>query len=153
MATGGVLGFGVKVAYSESSPVTWTQVPQLLNLGFPSFEPDEVATTVHGTNPYKRYMRGLIDVGEMTLELEADLGSASVHRSLRNLMLDGTTVYWRIEVPENREMTQFSAFEFRGWVKNWSLSTDMADTQKLTVTVRFDDTDFVAYAPGASQIS
>jgi len=153
MAADGVLGFGVKVAYSTSSPVSWTRIPQVRNVQFPSFNPDEVETTVYGNLPYKRYIRGLIDVGEMTLTLNADLANTSVHRQLRQLMLDGTTVWWRIEVPENRTMTNWVAFEFQGWVKGWSLSTEMTQVQTLEVSIRFDGTAFAMYAPGASAIS
>jgi len=153
MAQGGVLGFGTKVAFSSTSPTTWTQVPQLLELGFPGFEPDEVETTVHGSLPYRRNIRGLIDVGEMTLRVQADLASNSVHRQLRQLQLAGTTVWWRIEAPENREKTSWVGFEFQGWVKNWVLETPIDDQQTIEITVRFDGTDFAMYAPGASQIS
>jgi hypothetical protein len=153
MATGGVLGFGTKVAYSDTSPVSWTAVPQVKDIKFPGLTPDEVETTVHGTLPFKRFMSGLIDVSEMVLTLETDLASNSVHRYLRQLQLAGTTVWWRIEVPENRAKTSWVAFEFQGWVKNWVPSTPLADVQTLEVSIRFDGTDFVMYAPGASQIS
>jgi hypothetical protein len=153
MASGGVLGFGTKVAFSNSSPVSWTAVPQILDITFPGLNPDEVETTVHGTLPYKRFMRGLIDVSELTLTLELDLASNSVHRTLRTLQLNGTTVWWRIEVPENRERTSWVAFEFQGWVKSWVPSTPIADKQTLEVSIRFDGTDFAMYAPGTSQIS
>ena len=151
MAVDGVLS-SVKVGFSEAGPPTWTKVPQLTNLGFPEFSPDEVDTTVYGSR-YKRYIRGLIDVGEMTLECIADLGNTSVHRTLRQKQLDGTTLNWRVEIAEDRAWSSWAGWEFRGWVKSWNLSTDQGDVVKLTITVRFDDTTITESAPGPSEIS
>jgi hypothetical protein len=153
MAANGVLGFGVRVAYSTTSPTTWIPIPQLTEIEFPSFEPDVVDTTVHGTNALKRSIRGMISVGEMTMTLLADLGASSVHRNLRQLQMNGTTVWWRIELPENRAMTSFVGFEFQGWVKDWTPEISMEDVQKLRVTVQFDGTDFTIGDPGPSEIS
>lgn len=160
MATDGVLGNGVKVAFSASSPVTWTSVGQVLDIEIPGLEPDEIETTVHGTSKFKRYMPGMIDVSEMTLSLLADLDESSATESagpaqdsLFEYNQSQTTIWWRVEVPADRTQTEFVAFEFQGWVKNWKPSVPIEDKQTLEVSVRFDGTSYVKYPAGASAIS
>lgn len=155
MATGGVLGNGTKVAYSSTSPVSWTRVTQVLEVGFPGLEPDEVETTVHSTSKYRRFMPGMIDVTEMTLTLEADLdeGTSPTHDALFDFNAAQTTIWWRIEVPVDREQSEFTAFEFQGWVKNFNVATPIDDKQTIEVTVRFDGDSFTKYAAGAGAIA
>jgi hypothetical protein len=152
MAQNGVLGDGVKVAYSASSPITWVPVGQILDVGFPGLTPDEVETTVHSTTRWKRFIRGMIDVGETTLTLLADMDSATGtdQQALFTYQAAGTTLYWRIEVPVIRAGTSFAAFEFQAWVKKWELKTPMADKQVLECSLRFDGTYFNKLAAGAS---
>jgi len=158
MAADGVLGSGVRVGYSASSPVSWTSITQILDCDFPGIETDEVETTVHNaTSPtYRRHMAGLRDVKEMVLTLLADLDPATnaTHQALFTMMKAGTTVWWRIEVPVNRAKTSFMAFEFQAFVKNWMPSTPQEDRQELEVTIRFDGTDFGKYGVvGAGSLS
>ena len=155
MAQGGVLGNGVKVAYSASSPVSWTGVGQVLDITFPGLVPDEVETTVHGTSKWKRFMPGLIDVSPMELTLLADLdeGTSASQDALFDYQSAGTTLWWRVEVPVDRSQTEYTAFEFQGWVKNWVPTTPQQDKQTLNVTVRFDGSSFSKFPAGSSAIS
>lgn len=155
MATGGVLGNGVRVGYSANSPVSWTRVAQLVEIEFPSMEADDVDVTVHGVSRFKRSMPGMIEVSEMTLTLEADLDPATTptHTALFDLSNAGTTVWWRIEVPVDREQTEAVAFEFQGNVKTWTLATPIDDKQTVEVVVKFDGDSFVMYEPAAFSIT
>jgi hypothetical protein len=152
MAQGGVLGFGTKVGFSTTSPVSWTKIPQVLELTPPSLEAETVDITVHGTLPYRRSMRGLIRAAQMQMTLLADMSASSVHRTLKQMQESGVTVWWRIEAPEDRPMTQWAAMEFQGVVSRWEHQTPIDDAQKIVVTVDPDASAFVTYDPGASQL-
>ncbi len=155
MALNGVLGNGTKVAYSASSPVSWTRVAQLASVKVPGLEFDEVETTVHSTAGLRKFMAGLGDVSLMELELMADLDQATApsHDALRSYQAARTTVYWRIEIPVNRAQTSFRAIEFQGFVKTWVPEAPIDDKQKIMSSIRFDDTVFSIYPAGASAIS
>ena len=152
MAASGVLGNGTKVGFSNSSPVTWTKVAQLMEVVIPGLEPDEVDTTVHTAQKFMRSMPGMIKVTEMSMTLLADLDPATTpsHETLRTLNASQATIYWRVEVPVNRAQTSFRAFEFQGWVKNYVTQPPIRDKQTSVVTVVFDDTAFSLLGPGAS---
>lgn len=155
MATGGVLGNGVKVGFSAASPVSWTAVGQVMNVDMPTLEADDVDTTVHSTSRFKRSMAGMIEVSELTLELLADTNpsTSSAQDLLWNYNQSGTTLYWRVEVPTDRNLSQYTPFEFQGVVKSWKLDAPIDDKQTLTVVVKFDGTTYGKLAPGASAIS
>jgi hypothetical protein len=155
MAADGLLGNGVKVAYSAASPVSWIRVPQVLNVVIPGLEFDEVETTVHSTGGLRRFIPGLGDVTEMELELLADLDETTTasYNALFNFQAARTTIWWRIEVPTTRAQTKFTAFEFQGFVKTWKADPPIDDRQTLMVTVRFDGTSFSKLSAGASAIT
>lgn len=155
MATGGVLGNGVRVGYSSTSPVSWTRVAQLLEIEFPSMEADDVDVTVHGASRFKRSMPGMIEVSEMTLTLEADLDPVTTptHSALFDMSNTGATVWWRIEVPTDRTQSEAVAFEFQGNVKTWTLATPIDDKQTIEVVVKFDGDSFNMYDPAPFAVS
>jgi hypothetical protein len=154
MAANGVLGNGVKVAYSASSPVSWTAVAQLDDVEIPGLIADKIDTSTHASL-YKRKMRGMLDVSTMKLMLLSDLDGSTTpsHVALQALQVAGTTVWWRVEVPVNRAKTLFVAFEFQAYVNGWSPKAPKADKQIIDVEVEFDDTSFSRYAAAASAIS
>lgn len=156
MALSGVLANGVKVGYSAASPVSWTGLGQVLDIEVPGLEPDEVETTVHSTSIYRRFMRGMVDVTEMSVRLLADLdeGTSPSQDALFDYQALGTTLWWRVEIPVDRAQTEYTALEFQGWVKTWKpVAGDPGARQELEVTVRFDGTSFAKYPAGASAIS
>jgi hypothetical protein len=155
MAEDGLIGSGVKVAYSASSPITWIPVGQLLDPVVPGLDPAEVETTVHGTSNFRRHIRGLIDVSEMTLKLLADLDETTnaAQHAMYGFQASGATIYWRVEIPTTRDRTKYTAFEFRGWVKKWVPTAPIDNRQELDCSVRFDDVTFTKFPAGASQIT
>ena len=147
MAQGGILGNGVRVAYSSSSPVSWQRLDQLLDISFPTFVADDIDSTVHGTSKLKRSMPGMVEVSEMTLTLLSDLDSATTPEqdALWDLNQAGTTVWWRVEVPVERDQSKCVPFEFQGYVKSWEPATPIDDRQTLNVVIRFDGDSLVKF--------
>ena len=144
----GLLGNGVKVGYSASSPVSFTTITNLLNVTVPKLVADRVEKTTHGTGGFHRFLSGLLDVNPMSLELLTDHGAAS-HLGLSSLNRSKASVWWRIEIPVSRDLstTQYRAIEFEGSVSEFSFDTPIADVQKTMVTIQFEGTDFSIYAP------
>lgn len=147
MAQGGMIGNGVKIGYSTSSPVSYTSIGQILSLEIPQLTADKIDRTVSSTNDYKRSMPGMIDVSDLTFELLQDLDetSGAAQRALLGFLKNGTTIYWRIEVPADRAQNECVPFEFQGFVSSWQPSAPVDDKQVLSVSVSFDDSDVTIY--------
>lgn len=162
MATGGILGNNTKVAFSASSPVSWTRVTQLIDIPeLPQLVTDDVDVDTHGPSAIMRSMPGKIPCPEINLILLADPDQATSpsHETLRKYQsasgdaLAGTTIWWRIEWPANRQMTAFRSMEFQGFVKEFTGSTPKDDKQTTAVTIRFDGDGIAVYNSGATQIT
>lgn len=152
MATSGVPGNGVLVAYSASSPVDYTLVPQLLDVKLPTFVTDQIDVTTHSlTNKLKRKMSGLSDVTDMELILLADLDETTTpaHAELFDLNQTGAQLWWRIEVPVQRDRTKCKAYEFQGNVGSFEPSAPINGRQEIRVMVRFDGDTFTQYPAGS----
>jgi hypothetical protein len=155
MAQGGMVGNGVKIAYAASSPVTWTSIGQILSVEIPQLTADKIDRTVSSTNDYKRSMPGMVEVSDLTFELLQDLDetTGAAQRALLGFLKAGTTIYWRVEVPADRNQSEFVALEFQGFVGSWQPSAPVDDKQVLNVSVIFDDADVTIYNAAASSIT
>jgi len=154
MATGGVLGNGIKVGFSTGSPVSWTKIPQVLDVGFPSETPDKVDKTVHGTAKYKANFPGMVEVGDMTILCLADHDEVTspVYETLQALAAEQTEVYWRIEIPTNRAITRFKPYELFGYIGEVMPATPIDDKQTIQFTIVHSGTGIARYAAGASTL-
>lgn len=156
MALGGNIGNGTKVAFSAASPVSWVRVAQLLDVPqFIALVANDVDTTVHSTSRLMTSMPGMFPVPEVALDLLADLDETTCtsHETLRGYQAAGTTIWWRVEIPTTRDQSKFRAFEFQGYVKEWTPdATKIADAQKLKVTIRYGG-GLSVYAAGTSSIT
>lgn len=157
MASDGMIGNGSKVGYSASSPTTWIPLGQMLNVDGIEEVRAKVDRTIHSTGKYKRSLPGLIEVSDLTLDILADpdesATNGTVQSALRTLLHDGTTVYWRIEIPIDRTQSAYKPFEFQGYVQRWKLNTPIEGAQTFNVTVAFDDSSFYELYHGATAIS
>jgi len=156
MALGGNIGNGTKVAYSAASPVAWSKVAQLLDVSkFLSLVANDVDTTVHSTSRIMTSMPGMFPVPEIDLDLLADLNETTSpsQEALRNYQANGTTLYWRVEIPTDRAQTLFRGFEFQAYLKSWDLSktTQIANRQEIAAILKFAGGYWVQ-ATGASVI-
>jgi hypothetical protein len=157
MAQGGLLGNGTKVAYSSSSPVSWTAIRQVVDVVFPTYVADDVNIDTHSTtNKLHRTMAGLISVGNASVTVLSDpdpaTGTDQAFLNARNL--DGTSIWLRIERPVNRARTSFYGIVFSCTVKSSQPATPIADKQTTVYEFQFDgDSIQVDAAAGASSIS
>lgn len=157
MAQGGLLGNGTKVAYSQNSPVSWTQIPQVTDVVFPTQVADDVNIDTHSvTNKLHRTMAGLITVGNasVTFLSDPDPSTGTAEKFLQDRNDDGTSIWLRIERPVNRARTSFYGIVFSATVKSVQPTTPIADKQTTLVEFQFDGTSIQRdAAAGASSIS
>lgn len=148
MATGGVIGNGTKVGFSENStsPVTYLNVGQLLNIDqFLQLVADDVDNTVMGTSNIMTSMPGMIPAPEFqfTLLSDHDPATSPRHETLRKYQSGsgdasaGSNLLFRVEVPTNRAKTLFRGWQFTAYVKQYSANTPIGDKQTTQITAKF----------------
>jgi hypothetical protein len=157
MAQGGLIGNGVKVGVSTGSPVSWTRVPQVTNVVPPQFTADKINIDTHSTtNNLHRYRSGLNDVSDPTFTVLSDLdpATAPILQTLLNANLNGTTLWFRFEIPVNDAKTLFRAVEFSATVGSFVPDTPIDDKQTTTYNLQFNG-DSVGWSAstGASSIT
>lgn len=144
MATGGILGNGCKVAYSASSPVSWTAVGQVNDITFPTWVADKVNIDTHSvTNKLHRVMAGMITVGDpgFTVLSDFDPATSPGQAALRAYNKAGTSIWFRFEVPVNRAKTLFWGIVFQASVLSYEPATPIDDKQTTRFNLTFDGDD------------
>jgi len=161
MSQQGVLGNGSKVAFSATSPVSWTKVSQLMNIDkFIELVANLIDNTVMGTSNVMTQMPGMIPAPsfEFTVLADFDQATAAAQETIRQysagsgLSQAATVLWFRIEVPVNRAQSSFRAWEFQGTVNGFSPSVPIGDKQTVKITVVYGGS-LAVYNAGASQIS
>jgi len=154
MSTGGVLGNYIKLAYSSSSPVSWTAIANILSIDkfFELITPD-IDTTVSGVT-IRTSMPGIPEPPEVefTLLADPDQSTSADQEFLRARLMDGVTFWLRVERPTNRTHTTFRAEEFQAYVKGFAPAAPVDDKQTVKVTLRYSG-NYAIYNAGASAIS
>lgn len=153
----GLLGNGTRVGFSANSPMSYTTVESVLDAIIPKIIADEIDKTVHSTGGFYRSFRGLKRVEKVTLMLLGDHKSSRTasHKALRILQRDGDTVWFRIEVPLDRNLatTQFMAIIAQYYVLSYGPAAPIAGRQVTEVVLGFDGDDVEFQEPVASALS
>ena len=147
-----MIGVNCKFGYSESSPVSWTAIPNVTEFEFPTQVADRVDKSVYGTSRLKRNEPGMEEVGDFTLTVIQDLSNA-VQRRFRELKALRTNIWWLIEIPTNDAGTTFVGYHLQGRIGNFEPTQGKEDEQLTKYTVIFDSTSIGESTSGASQIS
>lgn len=137
MAQGGVLGNGVRVGFSRTSPVSFTRVPQVIDVEFPSEVPDKVDKTTHGTSKYKKNFPGMIEVGDLVIRCLADFDqvTGTVQEEMYDIQNDQEEVYWRVEIPANRAQSRIRPFELYGYIADIRPGLPIEDKQTVEFVI------------------
>mgnify|MGYP001579136005 CR=1 FL=1 len=157
MATGGVLGNGTKAAYSITSPLSWVNVPALVDISVPTYVADKVNIDTHSvSNNLHKNMAGMITVGDpgFTVLADFDPATSAAQAYLRAANKAGTSLWFRFEIPTNRAKTLFWGVEFKATVLSDEPAVPIADKQTRRFNLSFDgDAIYDDAAAGASEIS
>lgn len=136
MASSAISAFGTLLKLGDGgSPESFTTVAEVRNISGPSFASDAIDVTTHNTpTPFRRYINGLLDGGEISFELNfipqetthsytSGILADFLNRTRRNVQLvfpDSGTTTWLIPVI-------WTAFE---------MSADPADVLMASVTAK-----------------
>ncbi len=151
----GVLGNGLKVAYSAASPLTWVQVPDILMIDkFFGLVNPKIDISVSG-DLIKRTMPGVPDAPELgfTKLADPDPSTGIAEEAIRAFQLAGTTIYWRFERPTNRARTSFRGEVFQAYVLSVEPAAPIQDKQTVKITLSYGGNYQIDGSVGASQIS
>ncbi len=154
MAQGGVIGNGTKVGFSSASPLSYTTIPQVLDVpALSGLVAAEIDTTVHNTvSNVLRNMPGMSTVAPLKVVIlyDGDEATTAAYSTLFDLKNAGTTVYWRVEVPTTRAKSKWKPFIFQGWIKSYNVMPPLKDKQTLEIEIVFDDVSYPNLPAGAS---
>jgi len=156
MADNGMIGNGIMVGYriTGSPGAAHTLIGQLLNVDGLELARAAVDRTVHSANDFERDLPGMIRMSPLHLELLASpdelVGEGVVQEALIDLLLAGTTVEWRIEVPVDRAKTKYKGYVFDGFVRTWKHGKPIKERQVYEFEINFDDDSFDIEAAAVS---
>lgn len=152
MATGGVLGNGVKIGFALTSPQSYVRIAQVQNVDkFFSLTKPVVDTTVHSLSTIKTAIQGLADPPQIQLTLLADNDQSSTpsHETLRLANLNNTVYWFRFEIPTNALQTIFRPIELQASVMTYDRSTlPIAGAQQTKVTLLYNG-NYIEYNAAA----
>jgi len=152
MALGGLIGNGVKVGYSSSSPLSYRKLEQVLDATPPKLTPDKVDTSRHGTSRFKSSIPGMLDVAPIAIKCLRDASTVTSPNvnAIQALVLSSSSLYLRIEVPAVADLSTFEAWELSGRFSNFSTSAPQMGRQEVDIEFMFDGIDYIYFAPTAS---
>ena len=110
---------------------TTNTVSELVTIGLPGYDSDELETTTHGsTDRFRTYIKGLMDAGEISLEGLMNYAEYAQFES----WVSTTSIYsLTITVPTTPSVTQFVA---NGFIKGLESEAAFDDLVKYTATAR-----------------
>jgi hypothetical protein len=144
VATRAIIGYGTTVAVSDtSSPGVWTTLQEVIEVGPPNLQVDDVeATHFTSDNRTREYISGLIEGGEASVGLNRIPGSAT-EILLMGLQTSGTKVQVLITWPNG------TTWMFLGHVKGYETSSPIDDRMTATATFKVDGSQTITIASPA----
>jgi predicted secreted protein len=131
MATDVQIGYGCQFWLHNGTALT--KLAEVMQVSLPNEQVDEVeATHMESPNRTREYVSGLIDPGEITLELNYIAGSTT-DTLINAAKASGAQRDCKIVVPAK---TAAQAFTFKGIVKGYERNAPIDDRQTATVTIR-----------------
>lgn len=126
----GILGYGT--TFFIHNGTTLTPVTDVTNISPPSPTKDVVDITTYASPGRTRErIAGLVDPGEMTLEMNYIAGSGS-DTLITSTLYAATTKAMKIVIPT---LTGTWEFTFQGFVTNYTKSAPVDGKQSATVTI------------------
>lgn len=122
------LAHGTTLEYSEDGS-TWIKLSNLITVTPPTVATDEIETTDHDSNGWKKFISGLKDGGSMPFK--CNVANEENIMKLYELALNGKVVNWRITTPPAPENSL--VVELNGFVKVFNLD-ELVSGNALTAT-------------------
>lgn len=136
MASAALSAFQTLLSIGDGeSPEVFTTIAELRNLSGPSFSADVLDATTHNTpTPFRRFISGLIDGGEISVELNF-IPTEATHDAatgILNELLERGRSNYQIQFPDEALTT----WTIPGIVTAFELNADPADILTASVTVK-----------------
>lgn len=133
MADKAIIGYGATFERGTGSPLAFTEVARVVELGAPNISRDAVETThLKSTSRYKEFIAGMRDGGEVSLTIVYNPENAT-HTSLKTDFDSNELGEYRVTIPSdtNYEWT------FQGLITSMETPLPMDDkvTQAITIKV------------------
>ena len=144
---------GVKFGYAAgASPGgTWTELTDLMDLPSPPMlVADDLEQTTHGSGGVKEYKTGLSDVPNITAKMRYLMDAAQV--GLITAQSAKTELWFRCEIPDEDNETQYFAWEMQGFVKKAAPVTPIGGVWTFELEAKYSDNYTFYSTPYASQI-
>ena len=131
MTTSARIGYGVAFAIGDGGdPETFTDVAEVTSVTPPSLSMDTVAAThTDSEEGWREYIAGLLDAGEVTIELNFVPGGASTTALLTKLSSRAAGNF-RITFPD------LTAWEFAGFCTGFEPAAPVEDKMSATATFK-----------------
>lgn len=152
MAKGGIIGNGMKVGYSLTSPLSYNKLEQLLDANPPTLTPDKIDTTRHGTSRLKSNVPGMLDIAPTTIKClyDADPATSPNVNGIPALVNSQASIYLRIEVPTAGGL--FVAWELSGRFASYTVAAPIMARQEVTIQFFFDGIDYIVFGTPAASV-
>lgn len=128
-------GKGTVLEVDTTGAGAWATIIEAKSIGGPSFEAEEVDVTTHDdAGSFRTYIRGLIDPGEITAEVNWDPLDAS-HQRLFSDLGDGTERPYRIRWANMSPATNYK-LDFNAFVRSLPISSPVDNVMTANLTLR-----------------
>ena len=129
-------GFGVKLQRGDAaSPEVFTDIAELINLSPPSLSLDTVESThTSSTNKYREFIAGLLDAGEVSIEVNFLPANATQNEAAGILkdMKDRTKRNFKIVFPDSGA----TIWSFAAFVTAFNPSAPIDDRMTASITLK-----------------
>jgi hypothetical protein len=118
-------------------PSTWVEVAQIVDLGGPAAEADQIEVSHRGSR-WRRYVAGMVDGGEVAFDVIFDPDHAShdptVSGSMYDLLETGEVESYRITFPGAGSDTTTATFD--AFVSTFEVDSPMEDGIKANLALK-----------------
>lgn len=129
----GISGFGTQLQRGDgATPEVFTTIANVTSISGPSFALDTIDVTAHDSaNGIREFVAGLVDVGEISLDLNFD-PSETTHTGLRDDLINRIARHFKLVFPVSPAVT----WSFTALVTAFSLNEPMDDKLSGSVTLK-----------------
>jgi hypothetical protein len=118
-----------------ASPETFTTLAGVTNINPPQLTSDALDVTDHSSGGYKKFIQGLKDGGEVSVDINYDPAETTQKASGSGLLADwqaGTVRNWKISFPVSPTVD----WTFAAFVKDFKAKANVTDKLQATVTFK-----------------
>ena len=137
----GILGHGATLTVDATTNFTagsLTTIGDITSMGGPDHARDSIdKSTMDSTNKWREFIPGMLDGGEVSVDLNYD-GAAAGEASKLNAYLTNATQYWRITLYDHTTASNRSRITFAGFMTKLGHAIPFDDKVTQSMTLKVD---------------